>query len=92
MALHDIRRDVRVRELRDDLVAKAAETVETIETIGCSSLLPVRRNWELHHEAFIKERLAWEDPSRTVDGHVFPLTVMMAIEAWLWQQDMFGSI
>ncbi|KAK8000535.1 hypothetical protein PG990_013135 [Apiospora arundinis] len=87
VAVLDLPKATRARELRDILVNEAQCALDRIENMGYLSILPTPHDWEVYQKRFFQERLAFEDPYRTPSGHVFSPVVVLAIDSYRWQRD-----
>ncbi|KAK7984377.1 carbohydrate esterase family 9 [Apiospora arundinis] len=89
VAVKDEAKALQIRSLRDKLRVVAAETLREIEEIGFASLIPIRREWEVHHEIFFEDLLDNKPTADGDDGYQHPPAVLLAFEAWKWQQESY---
>ncbi|KAK8075514.1 hypothetical protein PG997_010177 [Apiospora hydei] len=85
IALNDEPRATRARELRDELGRVAAETLDELESLGLSSILPTRHEWKAHHESFFQsfsDACSDADVCLKKDGVNFSPAIMLALRAW----------
>ncbi|KAK6821116.1 hypothetical protein PG987_015516 [Apiospora arundinis] len=87
VAVHDVQKSTKTRHLRDVLMNKAQHSLEEMENVGYLSTLQTTHDWQLHHEIFFKDRLAYEDHYHTYNGYRFSPAVALAIDAYDWQRD-----
>ncbi|KAK8016665.1 hypothetical protein PG993_014854 [Apiospora rasikravindrae] len=90
VAVGDAARAERVRELRDELRDVAKQTLEEIEALGVSSIVPIERDREAYHESFFLKfyTLDHEDICAIINGFRFSPAVELALRAWRWQEEI----
>ncbi|KAK6859608.1 hypothetical protein PG995_003244 [Apiospora arundinis] len=89
VAVKDEARALQIRALRDGLRGMAAATLREIEEIGFASVIPIRREWKVHHERFFKDLLDNKPIAYGDEGYQHPPAVLLAFEAWRWQRDTY---
>ncbi|KAK6821117.1 hypothetical protein PG987_015517 [Apiospora arundinis] len=89
VAVKDEARALQIRALRDGLRGMAAATLREIEEIGFASVIPIRREWKVHHERFFKDLLDNKPVAYGDEGYQHPPAVLLAFEAWRWQRDTY---